>query len=32
MSDDIVWKLLIWLLEWGFILILFGFYITAMYP
>lgn len=32
MLDDIVWKFLIWLLEWGFIFIVFGFYIAAIYP
>jgi|GEM_PF-5276361 len=32
MLNAIVWKSLIWLLEWGFILMMFGFYLAAMYP
>ncbi len=32
MLTDVVWKSLIWLTEWGFISLLVGFYITAIYP
>ncbi len=31
MLGDIFWKLLVWLLNWGFVAILLAFYITGIF-